>query len=145
MNTIQRKILFITAGVLVVMLLFPPFTSKYKGSTSNAGYSFILAGHGRSEVKVSLLGLQFLIVTTVGGILFLAFKGWTMTRRRPRRRRSVGKSAARESSDDEPPADDRRAGFFDSVWGAMEVFKLMGLGVFTFIAICALIWGLQNL
>ena len=90
-NTIQRKILCATAGLLIVMLLFPPFTYKYEGNTINTGYSFILApprirASRRSEVRVSLLGLQFLIVTTVGGTLCLAFK------------------SERESSDDDPTA-----------------------------------------
>lgn len=77
MNTIQRKILFATAGLLIVMLLFPPFTqrSRRSGHPINDGYSFIITSSS-SQVRTSLLGLQFLIVTTVGGILFFAFKEW---------------------------------------------------------------------
>ena len=77
MNTIQRKILFATAGLLIVMLLFPPFTQRSgrAGHPINDGYSFIITS-SYSQVRTSLLGLQFLIVTTVGGILFFAFKEW---------------------------------------------------------------------
>ncbi len=42
MNTIQRTILVATAGLLIVMLLFPPFEAKVGGKTENLGYSFIL-------------------------------------------------------------------------------------------------------
>jgi len=75
--------LFVTAVVLIVMLLFPPFQSQYlHGITVNAGYSFILSppmyklGYNtyKSQVNLILLGLQFLIVVTVGGILYLALK-----------------------------------------------------------------------
>ena len=99
MNTIQRTILFATAGLLIVMLLFPPFESKGEGRTENLGYSFILkpprdsrrTGSMRGKryvrrtvwmtgsVRVRMLGLQFLIVTAAGGILFFAFK----TERKP--------------------------------------------------------------
>ena len=98
MNTIQRLILVATAGLLIVMLLFPPFETKGEGSTNNVGYSFILDPprdsrdtgsmrlgkryvRGRTvymtgSVRVRLLGLQFLTVMTAGGILFFAFKEW---------------------------------------------------------------------
>ena len=94
MNKIQRMILFATAGLLIVMLLFPPFEAKDKGMPANQGYAFILRAprnfYGRpvGSVRVSLLGLQFVIVTTAGGILFFAFK----TERKP--------------SDDDVEADD---------------------------------------
>ncbi len=100
MNTIQRTILVATAGLLIVMLLFPPFEAKADGRTENLGYSFILkppsdrrrtveprsAVRGKryamrtvyitGSVRVRLLGLQFLTVMTAGGILFFAFKEW---------------------------------------------------------------------
>ena len=68
--------------LLIVMLLFPPFKSQYlQGVAVNAGYSFILTpptydlgNTYNSQVNPSLLGLQFVIVATVGGILCLALK-----------------------------------------------------------------------
>ena len=102
MNTIQRTILVATAGLLIVMLLFPPFEAKADGRTENLGYSFILKPPSDSwrtrsgkywrrvritgSVRVRMLGLQFLTVITAGGILFFAFKEW-------------------ESSDDDPTDD----------------------------------------
>ena len=83
MNKNQRIVLFATVVILIVMLLFPPFMSQYlQGVTVNAGYSFILTPPTyelsyiscKSQVNPSLLGLQFLIVATVGGILCLVFK-----------------------------------------------------------------------
>ena len=83
MNKNQRIVLLATAALLIVMILFPPFKSQYlQGVTVNAGYSFILtpptyklgSSAYNSQVNLSLLGLQFVIVATVGGIICLALK-----------------------------------------------------------------------
>ena len=100
MNINQRIVLFATAAVLIVLLLFPPF----KSLLGEEGYSCILIPHicvhqerrppkqvgnliplegenievGNTprveHVNLGLFALQFLIVTTVGGILCLALK-----------------------------------------------------------------------
>ena len=79
----QRIVLFATAMILIAMLLFPPFKSQYlQGVTVNAGYAFILKpptyklynSAYKSQVNLALLGLQYLIVATVGGILCFIFK-----------------------------------------------------------------------
>ena len=73
MNTKQRTILLATAFVLIVMLLFPPFSRRFgQGVTVNRGYSFIFAPPTGSDVNLALLALQYLIVVTVGGILTIA-------------------------------------------------------------------------
>ena len=84
MNENQRKVLIITAALLIVMLLFPPFeVQRGQYTTRNLGYSFLLAPvtyylHGyddqKANVNLSQLGLQFLIVTVAGGLLSFAFK-----------------------------------------------------------------------
>jgi len=83
MNKYQRIILLATAAILVAMLLFPPFKSQYmQGITVNSGYSFILTpptynltyNSFNSQVNLPLLGLQYIIIVTVGGLLCLALK-----------------------------------------------------------------------
>ena len=83
MSKSQRAVLLVTSVLLIVMLLFPPFKSQYlSGVTVNEGYSFILKpptyevtyGYYKSQVNHSLLGIQFLIIATAGGILCLALK-----------------------------------------------------------------------
>lgn len=80
MNKNQRAILFATAFILIVMLLFPPFKFQFPtGAIANQGYSFILSppiyyDEHKSSVDSILLLIQFLIVISVGGILFLALK-----------------------------------------------------------------------
>jgi hypothetical protein len=65
------------------MLLFPSFQSQYlQGITVNVGYSFILKPPTysvantvlNSQVNFGLLAVQLIIVTAIGGILFLALK-----------------------------------------------------------------------
>jgi len=80
MNKTQRAILFATAFILIVMLLFPPFKMQFPtGFIANQGYSFILSPpmydeYHKLPVDSILLLIQFLIVISVGGILFLALK-----------------------------------------------------------------------
>jgi hypothetical protein len=84
MNENQRKVLIITAALLIVMLLFPPFEQRVGQYLSiNMGYSFLLdpptyvityPRHDKATVNLSQLGLQLFIVTVAGGLLFFAFK-----------------------------------------------------------------------
>ena len=83
MNENQRKVLIITAALLIVMLLFPPFEQRVGQYLSiNMGYSFLLEpptyddfqNNLKANVNLRQLGLQFLIVTVAGGLLFLSFK-----------------------------------------------------------------------
>lgn len=82
MNRNQRTVLFAAAAVLCGMLLFPPFQSRYPWGLVNAGYGFILSpptyviafNTFNSDVNLTLLGVQFLFVATVGGLLCLALK-----------------------------------------------------------------------
>lgn len=81
MNEKQRLVLFTTAAILVVMLLFPPFQSIYlQGVTTNEGYSFILSAPTyeisrrtvSAQVNRTMLLIQFVVVTTAAGLLYFA-------------------------------------------------------------------------
>ena len=82
MNENQRKVLIITAALLIVMLLFPPFERPLGPFSVNMGYSFLLEpptyddfqNNLKANVNLRQLGLQFLIVTVAGGLLSFAFK-----------------------------------------------------------------------
>ena len=73
MNDKQRKVLWITAVVLLLMLLFPPFeTPHYK---RNAGYGCIANPPKEyANVNVATLFIQCLIGGAVGGICWFAYK-----------------------------------------------------------------------
>ena len=76
----QRMVLLITAGILILMLLFPPYHFRRRGVETNYGHSFILTPpyEARTSVLVPMdvhqLFVQYLIVVTVGGIIWLALK-----------------------------------------------------------------------
>jgi amino acid transporter len=76
----QRIILFTSACILVLMLLFPPFEYQDSGTIYNEGYSFILNPPKNDSVRINasvnsiLLFIQSLIVIIAGGMFFLAFK-----------------------------------------------------------------------
>jgi hypothetical protein len=84
MNDAQRAVLLATAAILLIALLFPPFTIPYApGSPRNMGYAFIFTPPVILEskthpmyasVNVSLMAVEYLILATVGVFLFAAIK-----------------------------------------------------------------------
>jgi hypothetical protein len=76
-NKKQKTILLICATVLFLMLLWPPFHSPLFGG-QNMGYGFLFYPPSRGSlvatVNVTTLSIQFIAVTLIGGILFVAFK-----------------------------------------------------------------------
>ncbi len=80
----KRIILFVTAAVLALILLFPPFHTVYKGIDINSGYNFILNPPTppitdleikiSSNINIALLFVQYLFTVTIGGILWFVFK-----------------------------------------------------------------------
>ncbi len=80
----ERIILLITAAILTLILLFPPFLAVYKGIEINSGYSFILSPpipqitdpeiKFVSNINIALLFVQYLFAITIGGILWFVFK-----------------------------------------------------------------------
>lgn len=85
MNKKQRVTLFGTTVILVLMLLFPPFYKSHTHSVSvvpeSMGYHFIFTPPSpedtflvRSRIDFAVLFTQYLFITTIGGILYIAFK-----------------------------------------------------------------------
>ncbi len=84
MNETQRKILLATAGVVALMVIFPPYiTENYKGVPIMAGYGFLfdlpsyVSQSGSSipaSVNVKTLLVQIFGAVVVGGLAFLATK-----------------------------------------------------------------------
>ena len=80
----KRIILFVTAAILALILLFPPFHTVYKGIDINSGYNFILNPpippitdleiKISSNINIALLFVQYLFTVTIGGILWFVFK-----------------------------------------------------------------------
>ena len=80
----KRIILFVTAAILALILLFPPFHTAYKGIDINSGYNFILNPpippitdleiKISSNINIALLFVQYLFIVTIGGILWFVFK-----------------------------------------------------------------------
>jgi hypothetical protein len=80
----KRIILFVTAAILALILLFPPFHTVYKGIDINSGYNFILNPpippitdleiKISSNINIALLFIQYLFTVTIGGILWFVFK-----------------------------------------------------------------------
>lgn len=82
MNTKQRVVLFSTAVILALMLLFPPFYGNMPDKfVENKGYHFILTPPEFTYVEIltridfGVLFVQYLFIITIGGILCFAFKG----------------------------------------------------------------------
>jgi hypothetical protein len=73
---IQRIILLITAFILALMLLFPPFHVSTSRKEYNWGYNFILnpPREGKATINSETLIVQCLIVIVIGIICWFAFK-----------------------------------------------------------------------
>ena len=84
MNKKQRFVLFVTAAILILMLLFPPIKYVNKGLEISMGYAFILTppissiesleSNSVPIINVALLSVQYLFSVTIGVILWFAFK-----------------------------------------------------------------------
>ena len=76
MDKRQKVVLFITAGILILMLLVPPFSTYYKGNKiKDFGYHFIVdTPDPRATINMPKLLIQYIFVITIGGILYIAFK-----------------------------------------------------------------------
>ena len=81
MNGKQRYALVVTASIIFLMLLFPPFHLKVKAGTENIGYGFIFTSpksnlytHLDGSVDVLTLFIQIVAISVAGCFLSLAFK-----------------------------------------------------------------------
>ncbi len=84
MNATQRKILLVTAGVVAMMVIFPPYiVVSSQGTTKMAGYGFLFDLPSYltqsmfwipSSVDVKTLLVQIFGAAVVGGLAFFAAK-----------------------------------------------------------------------
>jgi len=76
MNKKQRWVLFVSAAVIMLMLLFPPFHFVYTDrAPRNVGYGFLFdPPEGRPTVNAVMLLVQWVAVMSAGGILWLALR-----------------------------------------------------------------------
>lgn len=73
MSDWQRRILWITSAILLLMLLFPPFEMPRSGF--NAGYGCIASPPDRiAKVNVTALFIQCVIIAGIGAICWFACK-----------------------------------------------------------------------
>lgn len=81
MNKKQKNALLLTAAVIFLMFLFPPFHIGYEGGSINKGYSFIFSpSDERATVNIGMLLMQWLGVLILGGIAF-----FFLTSQKPKR------------------------------------------------------------
>lgn len=73
----QKAVLFVTAGILVLMFLFPPFHVVWKKGVIRIGYAFLFTSPSQykyAKVDAVLLLVQSLIVAGIGVLLWFAFR-----------------------------------------------------------------------
>lgn len=72
----QKVVLFATAGVLILMILFPPFHVVFKGNDIGLGYHFFVDPPERyrfAKIDAVMLLVQCVAVAVIGLICWLAF------------------------------------------------------------------------
>jgi hypothetical protein len=78
MNGMQNKLLIAVGGIVLSMLLYPPYrvygVGNYSNSLRDTGYSLILDLPFRATVDTSTLLVQWVGVLIVGGIAFFLLK-----------------------------------------------------------------------
>ena len=73
----QKTVLFATAGILALMLLFPPFHIVVRGTDRRVGYAFFYTPppqYNIAKIDAVMLLVQCLIVAVIGMICWLAFR-----------------------------------------------------------------------
>ena len=85
MNDRQRIVLAITAGVLVLLFLFPSFTRPASsGASIGIGHAFLFAPpHRLARVDAPALAAEAFVVCAIGGIAWFACKGWEPNKNHP--------------------------------------------------------------
>ena len=75
MNDNQKVVAVFVSIILIVMLLFPPFAVYPDGEKISTGCHFIVPeGRRTASIDASTLLIEYLIIITVGGILFYTLK-----------------------------------------------------------------------
>ena len=75
MNKKQRWVLFVSAAVVILMLLFPPFHFPIRERAFNAGYGCLFdPPEDRPTVNTGMLLVEWVAVILAGGILWFALR-----------------------------------------------------------------------
>ncbi len=74
MNINQKILLIIFTIILFLMLLIPPFHIHRSGVTFRTGFYLIFAPPEYYSLNIGMLFVQYLFVTTIGGILYFVLK-----------------------------------------------------------------------
>lgn len=77
-NRLQRGLLWLIAGNLVLMLLFPPFENYASLSRailpSFEGFHFLFGDNGQRQIVTTILYIELALVLANGSLLWLLFK-----------------------------------------------------------------------
>lgn len=77
MNKNQKTVAVIVSLFLLAMLFYPPFAIYRSGAKFSIGWHFIgdrAPRNSGASIDVSTLFIEYLIVLTIGGIVFFIFK-----------------------------------------------------------------------
>lgn len=83
MNKMQRAILYVTSIAVLLMVLFPPYVTRYRGESLTSGYAFIfslpksipgLEGEFSPAVNAAALVVQIAGIAVAGLLAFWASK-----------------------------------------------------------------------
>jgi hypothetical protein len=68
----QKKVLYITAAVIALMVLFPPCKYKFPYGIKTSGYHFLLNMPGYAVMDIQTLAVQVIAALIVGGLVYVA-------------------------------------------------------------------------
>jgi len=72
MNINQKIVAVVTAVLIALMTLYPPFISNgMNGASTGYGYDWIFSTSTRATVNIELLLIQIFVALFVGGIFYL--------------------------------------------------------------------------
>ena len=74
MNEKQKHVLIAVAAIIALMLLYPPFQMFTGTRIHRTGYDWLFDLPQRAVVDIGTLGLQWVGVLIVGGIIFFVLK-----------------------------------------------------------------------
>ncbi len=79
MNKTQKIIIAIAGLLIIAIMLFPPYTIKYKGIIISSGYKFLFAFSKISRsldysINITMLIIQSILVLVIAGIAFIFAK-----------------------------------------------------------------------
>ena len=72
LNPVQRIIIIIAAGLMVALVLFPPWVSILDDGSRKIGFYYIFSVHIESQVDITLLIILFLAILFISFLLLIA-------------------------------------------------------------------------